>query len=997
MTEIPVLSSSTRRASTMCSSRGVNKSNLTSIQCKMRDEKPITACLLNAHSIKNKTTHCKNNKADLKEYCIEQDIDIFAITETWLKDKDDHILMDITPKGYSNINVPRPRKNKGGGLALIYKSSIKVKHNINVTTYKTFELLQCDIGEGSNTIKMLLIYKPPSSTDYPIPFNEFLDDFNDAITSASLSHERIITLGDFNIHVDNPDNPDAKKFFKEIDTLDLKQHVSGQTHYLGHTLDLILTSSKQTILTKAPEIHDELSDHNAILFTLNIKKPDPTNETKTFRKIKAINTDHFKNDIHLSGLCAAVSASTNKYNTYCEILSDLLDQHAPKKTRTIVDRPSVPWINDTIKEQKRIKRRLERKWRKSKSLIDRESYVQQRDKSRSVIFKTKSTFYKSAIEENSSNPKYLFSLIKNLQHKEQHTLYPEHYSTKELVEDFNHFFIEKVMTIRNNIDSINVQNDLNIQLPAPPPRFNTFNTLTIRDTEKLTKKLKPKSSPDDPLPASLLKTCLPVLLAPITEIINDSFFNCKFPETMKQAVVGPRMKAPKLTNFKNYRPVSNLVYLSKLTEKAAAADLLQHMHIHELNEPYQSAYVQGHSTETALLKVQSDILLSTDKGNITLLILLDLSAAFDTIDHNILINRLHDYIGVSGDALSWFKSYLQDRNQCVFINNTKSELSHLTYGVPQGSVLGPILFSIYMLPLSHVIKRYNMKYHFYADDTQIYITFNPTNDNATSSITLLQSCINDVKTWMTQNKLKLNTDKTEFLTISKKNIQNKISIPELVLDGKIIVKSNDVRNLGAQFDSTLTMEKHIKKTATGARQQLYKIAKLKYFLDRNSLLTLINSFVISRIDYLNSLIYGVPAKHLRPLQLLLNSAARLLENCKRKDHISPILHRLKWLPIESRIQYKILIITYKTLQSKSPLYLKDLLVVHKPQRILRSDSNTSLVPPSTNLKTIGDRAFAAAAPKLWNTLPPNIRNSPTILSFKTNLKSFLLKQNAPKN
>ena len=184
------------------------------------------------------------------------------------------------------------------------------------------------------------------------------------------------------------------------------------------------------------------------------------------------------------------------------------------------------------------------------------------------------------------------------------------------------------------------------------------------------------------------------------------------------------------------------------------------MSANNLMESMQSAYRCNHSTETALLRVQNDILRSMDNQKVTMLLLLDLSAAFDTVSHSILIRRLKDRIGVSGKALEWFISYLSDRKQSVCINNSHSECVNLKYGVPQGSVLGPILFTIYTLPLADVVKKHGVDYHFYADDTQLYMSFTPSSTNSDDSVDKLKHCLTDIKNWMSKNMLKRNTDKT---------------------------------------------------------------------------------------------------------------------------------------------------------------------------------------------------------------------------------------------
>ncbi len=225
------------------------------------------------------------------------------------------------------------------------------------------------------------------------------------------------------------------------------------------------------------------------------------------------------------------------------------------------------------------------------------------------------------------------------------------------------------------------------------------------------------------------------------------------------AVITPLIKKTQLDpkDLVNYRPNSNLPFLSKILENVASSQLYSFLEKNYICEDFQAGFRPSHSTETALIRVTNDLLLSSDRGCISLLVLLDLSGAFDTIDHNILLNRLENSIGISGSALAWFKSYLSDRHQFVAVNEEVSYRSQVQYGVPQGSVLGPLLFTLYMLPLGNIIRKRGVSFHCYADDTQLY---NTSQLGETHQIEKLMECTFDIKNWMS-NFLLLNSEKTE--------------------------------------------------------------------------------------------------------------------------------------------------------------------------------------------------------------------------------------------
>ncbi len=328
----------------------------------------------------------------------------------------------------------------------------------------------------------------------------------------------------------------------------------------------------------------------------------------------------------------------------------------------------------------------------------------------------------------------------------------------------------------------------------------------------------------DSLFSSTLDTVAPLRLR---KIINSSLSLEYVPKTFNLAVIKPLIKKTQLEpkDLVNYRPISNLPFLSKILEKVVSSQLYSFLEKNGICEDFQSGFRPYHSTETALIRVTNDLLLSSDRGCISLLVLLDLSAAFDTIDHNILLNRLQNFVGISGSALAWFKSYLSDRHQFLAVNDEVSYRSQVQYGVPQGSVLGPLLFTLYMLPLGDIIRRHGVSFHCYADDTQLYISSRP---GETHQIEKLTECIVDIKNWMTSNFLLLNSEKTEVLIIGPINPTCNNLEHYLTLDGcSVNFSSSSVRNLGVLFDSNLSFESHVSNICKTAFFHLKNISKLR--------------------------------------------------------------------------------------------------------------------------------------------------------------------------
>ena len=378
-----------------------------------------------------------------------------------------------------------------------------------------------------------------------------------------------------------------------------------------------------------------------------------------------------------------------------------------------------------------------------------------------------------------------------------------------------------------------------------------------------------------------------------------------------------------------------------------------------------------------------------DDKNRVILILLDLSAAFDTIDHEVLLGRLKESFNFTGDVLRWFRSYLSDRSQVVIINKMfKSIQEPLLYGVPQGSVLGPLLFSLYTTPLANIISHFCIDHHFYADDTQLYFPLCETDER--EIIERAEGCVSAIKIWMTENKLKLNDDKTEILKIHKKTCTNDLSITKFNIDAtELEISDNYVRNLGAFIDNELSMQEHVSKTVQACNFHLRNISKIRSFLDTDITKMLVTSFVLSRLDYCNSLLTGAPKNLIGKLQKIQNRAAKLVSKDKGRAHVTPILYDLHWLPVEFRIDFKILCFAYKCLNDLSPIYLSELVSPYRPGRALRSAHENLMNVNMSKPSTFRRKAFSIAAPALWNMTSHNTRMSLTFETFKKNLKTEL--------
>ena len=461
------------------------------------------------------------------------------------------------------------------------------------------------------------------------------------------------------------------------------------------------------------------------------------------------------------------------------------------------------------------------------------------------------------------------------------------------------------------------------------------------------------------------------------------------PQCFKHALVKPLLKKANLDPncLSNYRPVSNLPFLSKVLERIVLKQFLQHLESHSLLEPFQSAY-----TETALLRVINDLLQASDSVHVSILSLLDLSAAFDTIDHDILIKRLHTTFGCSGTVLDWFTSYLSFRTQSVFVGHASTP-STLKCGVPQGSVLGPLLFTLYTQSLSTVICQSGHSYHFFADDSQLHKSSTPSDFPVL--VHSLKDCIEDVAEWMCDRMLKMNHDKTELIAIGTepKISQVTLSLIPVSISGHNIPFSQSVRNLGVFIDETLSMDVHIKHLCRILFCQLRRLSKIRPFLSTDAANKLAVSFVLTRLDYCNSLLAGLPDNKLNKLQRIQNHAARIVLRKLRHMSATSLLRTLHWLPVKARIQYKSACLCFQCLYHNTmPPYLSDFRHPYQPSRTLRSLDTYLLSVPRFCLETFGRRAFSVFGPTVWNSLPLSLRKTQCFSTFKKKLKTHLFEK-----
>uniref|UniRef100_A0A672ZSA2 Reverse transcriptase domain-containing protein n=1 Tax=Sphaeramia orbicularis TaxID=375764 RepID=A0A672ZSA2_9TELE len=919
--------------------------------------------LLNARSIANKSF-------SLNELFTNRNLDALFLTETWQRDGEFIHLNELCPPGCSAVGQPRPCR-RGGGLAVVHQDKY-ICRGMSTDDFPSFESQMIKIG-SSSVFYCFLIYRPPG------PAGAFLSDFSDFLTSI-IKLEKVLILGDFNLHIDNNSSSPAMELLTMTDTFNLKQHVSGPTHKKGHTLDLVFSLGLHVTNVCVEDVH--LSDHCGVFFDLCVPlEPKPAPRRAKRRIITESTAQDFRALFNPSLLneCPDVDEFIQCFATHC---SSVLDQVAPVKTN-VTRKWSCPWINENILNLRRTCRKTERLWKSTQLEVHRLHLKDLITSLNKMIKEARSSYFHKLIATNKKNPKVIFDTIQSI-------VSPAVPAAPVLCKadsnDFLNFFTDKIRDIKHNIPPPSGL----LTLSDPPLQtWSSFDPVTLEDISALLSKTKPSSNSADILPHKLLVGVFDTIGPWVTKFFNLSLSTGLFPSSFKQAIIEPKLKKTTLdpTDFKSYRPISKLPLLAKILEKAVSKQLTAFLETHQIYDTFQSGFRQRHSTETALLKVSSDILMAADSGKSTVLVLLDLSSAFDTVDHTIMIERLRDLVGMSGPVLDWFSSYLTSRSFTVSINNFQSDSADLLCGVPQGSVLGPVLFLLYVLPLGHIIRQYSdVSYHLFADDIQIYCSFSSSEPHKLSS---LINCLSELKQWLNDNSLQLNSSKTETLIIAPDS-----AIPGIkhhLGDLSSSVKTK-LRNLGVIFDQDMSLEFYSKHLVKNCFFHLRNISKLRSMVSTNELEMIVHAFVSSRLDYCNSLFTCLNKKELARLQFVQNSAARLLTRTNRRTHITPILKSLHWLPVLYRLHFKILVLTFRALHGQAPAYIASLIQPYSSTRSLRSSGQHLLMVPHTCFSTRGDRSFKAVAPRLWNDLPLHLRSMDSVESFKKHLKTPLFKK-----
>ena len=434
---------------------------------------------------------------------------------------------------------------------------------------------------------------------------------------------------------------------------------------MGHTLDVVITRKNDPIVDKITITQYNLSHHFLIDFVFKMQPKETKIKTIIYRDIKNIDSKKFSEDIAADfELLPKETDLKGKIMNYNTVMTKAIKKHAPLKTREIKVVPQAPWFDEEYAVLRRQRRKAEKKYKKTGLQCDKELYNTLRKRSTSLAKDKKKTFISNKLASIDSN-KNLFSVVNNLLDNSQESILPTGQSDEILANEFSKYFSDKVKKIRSSIKFDDIQN-------TPRNPNTTVEPLSQFKLAKIVTSFGIKCSPEDPVPVTVIKNNLELLLPYWLEIVNLSLEMGSM-ECLKSAVILPLIKdlgsLVDRNDYKNYRPVSNLLFISKLVERIVNDRLEEHMMKNNLHSGHQFGYKKHHSTEYLLLKIVNNLLLAFDNNMPSIVLFMDMSAAFDTVDHAKLLDILHCDVGICGTAYDWCESFLTKDEHFLILAN----------------------------------------------------------------------------------------------------------------------------------------------------------------------------------------------------------------------------------------------------------------------------------------------------------------------------------------
>jgi hypothetical protein len=912
--------------------------------------------------------------------------DVLAFTETWL-----NASIPSSDLLIPNFHNPLRKDRTGdshGGVILYIKDSIPCLRRPDLEL-NNLESIWVELKlPGRKNILLSVFYRPPNSDNI---YNTLLESSIGLAVDTDISD--IIIVGDFNMNTSIPSS--QRKIASLCQQNNLTQLITEPTNFTEHsasTIDLLFVSKPDSVITSGvgePFLDQNIRYHCPIFGIFRYSKP----KSKIFPRI-VWNYNRADFDLLRQKLVDIDWNSIKDDNidlyakTFSDVLNNISCQCIPNR-KVSINTQDPPWLNGLIKKKIRQRKRLYRKAKRTNVPAHWTKFKKFRNETVNLIRNTKLQYYQSLGLKLQTLPlsskdwwKILKSFINPNSNKSIPPLFDE--SSNTLITDTK----LKANLLNNFFSSQTVIDDTNHMLPALPnlqgqPCIDNI-TITPSDVRDILKSLPlGKASGPDGINGRILRECASELSQPLCDLFNYSLMTCCVPSSWKHANVCAVFKKGDPSFPNNYRPISLLNIIEKVFERIIFKSIFNFYRETGFFTPFQSGFLPGDSTVNQLTFLYNSFCKALDNGLEVRVVFFDISKAFDKVWHRGLIFKL-EKSGIRGNILKWFTNYLSDRSQKVVIPGTNSDDSLIFAGVPQGSILGPLLFLVY---INDIVTEIGSVINLFADDTSLYMIVNNPNDTALQ----LQEDIDRISQWANTWLVKFNPAKSESLTISRKI--NKPHHPTLFMLQAPIQTVQEHKHLGMFFSSDGSWHSHITYIKEKAWTRIHIMRRLKYTLNRKSLEIIYISFIRPVLEYSDVVWDNCCQYEKDELDKIQLEAARIVTGCTKLVSTNELLQEIGWEKLSERRRKHKLILFFKMIHNLTPAYLSSLVpasIGHNTSYNLRN-ANDLQTPFSRTV--LYAKSFLPSVINDWNSLPEEARHIHSLNNFKKFLNTNLPKPN----